>query len=543
MAGRLGGRAHLGGAQPRRPRFRRLQAQELRARDAPLPVGRAPRRASQVLRGRRRDRPLSPPQRLPGDPPDGLRRLRPPGREPRDPHRRASARLDREVDRRPSASSSARWGVSIDWSREVATHEPDYYRWTQWIFLQLLERDLAYRAEAPVQWCPKDADRARQRAGDRRALRALRHARSSRSASSSGSFASPSTPTGCSSDFDAARVVARARRHDAAQLDRPLRGRRGDLPLRRRSISTSPSSRRAPTRSSARPSSSLAPEHPAIEALIDGSDAAPAVRAYVDDAARRSTEERSAEDREKTGVALDRTVTNPVNGEQIPMFVADYVLMEYGTGALMAVPAHDERDFDFAQKFGLEIRRVVEPGDGEEPVPRTSPSSRTPENERLVNSGDFTGLSAPEGDGEDHRLARGAGPRRARDLLPPARLAALAPALLGLPDPGRLLRDRRDRPRARGPAPGPAARRRRLPPEGQEPARDGRGLGAHRVPALRRAGAPRDRHDGHLRRLVLVLPALPRSPQRRARMAAATSPTTGCPSTSTSAGSSTRSST
>ena len=103
----------------------------------------------------------------------------------------------------------------------------------------------------------------------------------------------------------------------------------------------------------------MAPEHPDVFRLNDS----PEVHEYVNRALNESVEERGAESKEKTGVALGRTVTNPVTGEQIPMFVADYVLMEYGTGAIMAVPAHDERDYAFAEKFGLEIRRVVDCGD------------------------------------------------------------------------------------------------------------------------------------------------------------------------------------
>src|SRR3954453_9790634 len=108
----------------------------------------------------------------------------------------------------------------------------------------------------------------------------------------------------------------------------------------------------------------VAPEHPLVEQLAAGTEHEQAVREYVNESARASAEERADEDRQKTGVALGREVVNPVNGERIPMFVADYVLMEYGTGAIMAVPGHDERDFDFATEFGLEIRRVV--GGGED---------------------------------------------------------------------------------------------------------------------------------------------------------------------------------
>ena len=138
-------------------------------------------------------------------------------------------------------------------------------------------------------------------------------------------------------------------------------------------------------------------------------------------------------------------MTNPVNGEQIPMFVADYVLMEYGTGAMMAVPAHDQRDFDFAKAFDLPIRQVVATRPA---APRALPEAgrarrrraraafvEHSENERLVNSGRFDGTPASEAIGEDHRVAGGGGPRQAAGQLPPARLAGLAPALLGRPIP------------------------------------------------------------------------------------------------------------
>jgi leucyl-tRNA synthetase len=126
----------------------------------------------------------------------------------------------------------------------------------------------------------------------------------------------------------------------------------------------------------------MAPEHPDVFRLNDS----PEVHEYVNRALNESVEERGSEHKEKTGVALGRTVTNPVTGEQIPMYVADYVLLEYGTGAIMAVPAHDERDFAFAEKYGLEIRRVVDCGD----LPCSSEGP-------LVDSGDFTGMPASEG--------------------------------------------------------------------------------------------------------------------------------------------------
>ena len=104
----------------------------------------------------------------------------------------------------------------------------------------------------------------------------------------------------------------------------------------------------------------MAPEHPDVMRLAEGTEHEQAVREYVNHALTETNEERGNAEKPKTGVPLGRTVTNPVNGEQIPMYVADYVLMEYGTGAIMAVPGHDERDHAFARAFGLPIRRVIE---------------------------------------------------------------------------------------------------------------------------------------------------------------------------------------
>ena len=151
---------------------------------------------------------------------------------------------------------------------------------------------------------------------------------------------------------------------------------------------------------------------------------------------------------------------NPVNGERIPMYVADYVLMEYGTGAIMAVPGHDERDFDFATEFGLPIRRVV--GGGEE-LPYTG---RRPAGQLLAR---VRRPEQPRRAGADRRLARPRGQGPPLDQLPPARLAAVPPALLGRADPDRLLRRARHRPGARGRPAGRAARRRGLRAAGPSP--------------------------------------------------------------------------
>ena len=200
------------------------------------------------------------------------------------------------------------------------------------------------------------------------------------------------------------------------------------------------------------------------------------MREYVDRVGRESAEERGAEDREKTGVPLGRTVVNPVNGEEIPMFVADYVLMEYGTGAIMAVPGHDSRDYDFAQTFDLPVKRVIEGTDPEAPG----------DAEGLPFSGDGPMVNSGRFDGQGNRdayaamvewLKRGRA-RRDRGQLPPARLAALAAALLGRADPDRLLRRVRDGAGPRRPAAGRTAGDRGLRAARPEPARRGHRLGA-----------------------------------------------------------------
>src|SRR5215204_6139632 len=257
------------------------------------------------------------------------------------------------------------WGVSFDWSRELATNEVTYYRWTQWIFLKLYERGLAYRAEAAVNWCPKDATvLANEQVIDGRCER-------------------------CGTPVEARqleqwffRITDYADRllDDLAGIDWPEhvvtmqrnwigRSEGAEVTFRCEELDTDYAV------FTTRPDTLfgatffvMAPEHPDVLRLAAGTEHEQAVREYVNRALTEDRTERGAAEREKTGVPLGRTVVNPVNGEHIPMYVADYVLMEYGTGAIMAVPGHDERDFAFATKFGLEIRRVIE-GGGELPYP------------------------------------------------------------------------------------------------------------------------------------------------------------------------------
>ena len=339
--------------------------------------------------------------------------------------------------------------------------------------------------------------------------------------------------------MEPARAVAGARADDAAKLDRPLGGRARHVPRRRKRARSCRSSRPGRTRCSARRSSSLAPEHP----LVAGARRRLRARgggARLRAPQRRALGESSVRRRRRTASSPGGSRVNPVNGEAIPIWVADYVLMGYGTGAIMAVPAHDERDHAFAERYGLEIRQVVAPADGDERRSGGAFVAHT-ENEVLVNSGAFTGLPSPEAKERDHRVARRARSRRRRR----SATACATGCSRGSATGAARSRSCTVRLAARSPVPDdqlpvvlPDIDG--LPAEGPLAARGGRGLGRDDMPTVRRARQARDGHDGHLRRLVVVLHPLHRPAQRHGAVRPRGSPTTGCRSTSTSAASSMR---
>ena len=276
------------------------------------------------------------------------------------------------------------WGISIDWTREFGTHEPRYYRWTQWIFLQLFERGLAYRSEAAVNWCPKDAtvlaneqvvDGRCERCGTPVEVRQLEQ----------WFFRITDYADALVDDLDTVQwpehVKTMQRNWIGRSSGAEVTFHCPDLGTDYAVFTTRPDTLFGAT------FFVMAPEHPDVFRLSAGTEHEAAVHEYVNRAVRESAEERGDNEREKTGVPLGRDVINPVNGERMPMFVADYVLMEYGTGAIMAVPGHDERDHAFAEQFGLPIVRVVEGGDGELPYTGDGP---------LVNSD-------PQFDGQHNR--------------------------------------------------------------------------------------------------------------------------------------------
>jgi leucyl-tRNA synthetase len=285
-----------------------------------------------------------------------------------------------------------RWGISIDWSREISTSDPSYYRWTQWLFLRLYERGLAYRNEAAVNWCPNDQtvlaneqviDGRCERCGAEVEARLLEQ----------WFFRITDYADRLLDDLDSIDwpeyVKAMQRnwigRSEGAEVTFRCEELTIDYPV----FTTRPDTLFGAT------FFVMAPEHPDVFKLAEGTEHEREVHEYVNHALSESSESRGDAEKQKTGVPLGRTVTNPVNREQIPMFVADYVLMEYGTGAIMAVPAHDERDFQFAQAFGLPVRHVVAPPEGEPSEGEAFVAHS--EDERLINSGQFTGMSAVQG--------------------------------------------------------------------------------------------------------------------------------------------------
>ena len=286
-----------------------------------------------------------------------------------------------------------RVGWAIDWDRELSTHLPEYYRWTQWLFLKLYEAGLAYRKAAPVNWCPNDQTvLANEQVKDGRCERcgALVESRNLQQW-----FFKTTAYADELLDFGGLRwperIIAMQRnwigRSEGAEILFRIEELDIDVPV----FTTRPDTLFGAT------FFVFAPEHELVPKLVEGTPQAEEVLEYVRRAGGRGAAERIDPEREKTGVFTGRYALNPATGEQIPIWVADYVLMEYGTGAIMAVPAHDERDFAFAQRFDLPVRTVVVPAGAEEDVGSDSAFVAHSENERLVNSGEFSGMAAPEG--------------------------------------------------------------------------------------------------------------------------------------------------
>jgi len=278
-------------------------------------------------------------------------------------------------------------GFSYDWDREVDTTDPKYYRWTQWIFLQLFNKGLAYEAEIPVWWCDGckavlaneevRADGTCERKGHkdvyRRPLRQW-------------ILKITAYAERLLKDLELTQWPEAIKEQQRNWIGRSegalVEFRMSNVEGRIEVFTTRPDTLFGATYMV------LAPEHPLVE-KITAPGQKKAVDAYRAESARKSELERTDLAKEKTGVFTGATAINPVNDEKIPIWVADYVMMGYGTGAIMAVPAHDTRDLEFARKFGLPVRKVVEPPADTDPEGFTGDGT-------AVNSGILNGLPTPE---------------------------------------------------------------------------------------------------------------------------------------------------
>ena len=292
-------------------------------------------------------------------------------------------------------------GAMYDWSREVNTSEPEYYKWTQWLFLQAYKAGLAYRAKGPVNWCP----------------------------SCQTVLANEQVMT----DGTCERCETLVTRKDMVQwffkitayADRLLEGlEKIDWPEKTKSMQRNWIGKSRGARITFRFDNStpgvdsldekerefnvfttradthfgatyvvMAPEHPLVE-KITVPERRKAVEAYIAQARAQNEIQRTSTAREKTGVFTGAYAINPINSEKIPVWIADYVLLSYGTGIIMAVPAHDVRDFEFARAFNLTIREVIAPpaGSSGEPLEEAYVDPGT-----MVNSGPFDGMGSAEG--------------------------------------------------------------------------------------------------------------------------------------------------
>ncbi|NLU50308.1 MAG: leucine--tRNA ligase [Syntrophomonadaceae bacterium] len=310
-------------------------------------------------------------------------------------------------------------GISYDWTRELATCKPDYYKFTQWLFLKFYERGLAYKKKAAVNWCPSCAtvlaneqvvDGGCERCGTLVEKKSLEQ----------WFFKITDYAERLLQDLerlpgwpDKVKTMQRnwIGRSEGCEFTLAIAGTDDTISV----FTTRPDTVFGVTYMV------LAPEHPLVEKLTRGTPYQPAVDEFINRMKYLNELARTSSETEKEGVFTGAYAINPVNGEKVPIWIANYVLMEYGTGAIMAVPAHDQRDFEFARKYGIPVRVVIQP-DGEL-LDGDQLSSAYEGDGRMVNSGEFNGLSSEEGKQkviawmEARKIGRGTVNYRLRDWL------------------------------------------------------------------------------------------------------------------------------
>ena len=283
-------------------------------------------------------------------------------------------------------------GLSYDWDREVATCHPDYYKWMQWIFIQFYKKGLAYKKENPVNWCPscqtvlaneQVVDGKCERCGSLVGKKEL----------SQWYFKITDYAERLLSNLEELpgwpnKVKLMQKnwigKSVGAEVTFEIEGFDKGLDI----FTTRADTLYGVTYMV------LAPEHPYVKELVAGSEYEAPVAAYLDKVQHMSDIERTSTTNEKTGEFTGRYCINPLNGKKVPIFISDYVLMDYGTGAIMAVPAHDQRDFEFAKKFNLEIIPVVEPNDPE--IDINDLKEAFVAEGKMINSEMFTGMDNKE---------------------------------------------------------------------------------------------------------------------------------------------------
>jgi len=284
-----------------------------------------------------------------------------------------------------------RLGVSIDWSREVATCSPDYYKWTQWLFLKFYEHGLAYRKRAFVNWCPECSTVL----ANEQVINGL-------------CWRCDSEVTKKDLEQWFLKITDYAERllndldnlpHWPEKVRTMQRNWIGKSEGAHVTFTVPELQDEEITVFTTRPDTLygvsymvLAPEHPMVARLIEGKPQEAEVRAFVEQIKKESEIARTAADAEKVGHFTGAYAKHPLTGEQVPIWVANYVLLDYGTGAVMGVPAHDERDFEFAKKYELPIKVVINPLDPEMLAEEVGVEEAFTEDGTMINSGDFDGM-------------------------------------------------------------------------------------------------------------------------------------------------------
>ncbi|MFH1692191.1 MAG: leucine--tRNA ligase [Candidatus Omnitrophota bacterium] len=286
-----------------------------------------------------------------------------------------------------------RMGFAYDWEREISTCVPDYYRWNQWIFLKMLEKGLAYKKASSVNWCPSCVTTlANEEVIDGGCWRC--HTPVVQKDLEQWFLKITDYSDRLLEDLDALKewppaVLAMQKnwigKSEGVEIDFKL-----DEETSITVFTTRPDTIFGATYVV------LAPEHPLIDKMIKGSPREDDVRQFIEKISRESRIDRLNPEITKEGIFTGLYVTNPVNGEKISVWIADYVLMEYGTGAIMAVPTHDQRDFLFARRYGLAMRVVIQPKDGLEVLSGDAMQAAYEEEGVLVNSGQFNGYQSGE---------------------------------------------------------------------------------------------------------------------------------------------------